>query len=205
LIAYRIVRTVLGPVLRTVWRVQVVGVERVPPGPCVLAPNHDSLSDPFFVGAAVPRPLRFLAKAELFRFPLGPICRSLGAIPVRRGEGDRAAIASAVAAARAGDTVVIHPQGTVLGEVDRPWRRGAARVAMEAGVPLVPVALVHTERVLRPVRVRVGFPSVVVLVGEPIAVGPAGEPDEERAATLTERVRLAVEELRAPFYGADGG
>lgn len=205
MIAYRIVRTVLGPVLRTVWRVQVVGVERVPPGPCVLAPNHDSLSDPFFVGAAVPRPLRFLAKAELFRFPLGPICRSLGAIPVRRGEGDRAAIASAVAAARAGDTVVIHPQGTVLGDADRPWRRGAARVAMEAGVPLVPVALVHTERVLRPVRVRVGFPSVVVLVGEPVAVGPAGEPDEERAAALTERVRLAVEELRAPFYGAEGG
>lgn len=203
--AYRVVRAVLGPVLRTVWRVRVVGVERVPPGPCVLAPNHDSLSDPFFVGAAVPRPLRFLAKAELFRFPLGSVCRSLGAIPVRRGEGDRAAIASAVAAARAGGTVVIHPQGTVLGEVDRPWRRGAARVAMEAGVPLVPVALVHTERVLRPVRLRVGFPSVVVLVGEPISVGPAGEPDEERAAALTERVRLAVEELRAPFYGADGG
>lgn len=203
--AYRVVRAVLTPVLRAIWRVRIVGVGRIPPGPCVLAPNHDSLSDPFFVGAAVPRPLRFLAKAELFRFPLGPVVRSLGAIPVRRGEGDRAAIASAVAAARAGSTVVIHPQGTVLGEVDRPWRRGAARVAMEAGVPLVPVALVHTERVLRPVRVRVGFPSVAVLVGEPIAVGPPGEPDEERAAALTERVRLAVEELRAPFYGADGG
>lgn len=202
--AYRVVRAGLGPVLRAVWRVRVVGVERIPPGPCVLAPNHDSLSDPFFVGAAVPRPLRFLAKAELFRFPLGPVVRSLGAIPVRRGEGDRGAIASAVAAARAGSTVVIHPQGTVLGDADRPWRRGAARVAMEAGVPLVPVALVFTERVLRPGGVRVGFPSVTVLVGEPVPVGPASEPDEARATELTGRVRHAVEELRAPYYRRDG-
>lgn len=199
--AYRVVRAGLGPVLRAVWRVRVVGVERIPPGPCVLAPNHDSLSDPFFVGAAVPRPLRFLAKAELFRFPLGPVVRSLGAIPVRRGEGDQAAIASAVAAARAGSTVVIHPQGTVLGDEGRPWRRGAARVALQAGVPLVPVALVFTERVLRPARVRVGLPSVVVLVGEAIPVGPPSEPDEARATELTEHVRRAVEELRAPYYG----
>lgn len=199
--AYRLVRAALGPVVRTVWRVRVVGLERLPPGACVLAPNHDSLSDPFFVGAVVPRPLRFLAKAELFRFPLGSLVRSLGAIPVRRGEGDRAAIGSAVAAARAGDTVVIHPQGTVLGDHDRPWKRGAARVAIEAGVPLVPVALVFTERALRPVRIRVGFPSVVVLIGAPVPVGGAAVPDEERATELTERVRRAVEELRAPFYG----
>lgn len=189
-------RALLGPVVRAVWRVRVVGLERLPEGPCVLAPNHDSLSDPFFVGAAVPRPLRFLAKAELFRFPLGPVVRSLGAIPVRRGEGDRAAIESAVAAVRAGGTVVIHPQGTVLGPADRPWKRGAARVAIEAGVPLVPVALVHTERVLRPGGRRIGFPAVVVVVGEPIVVGLPTEPDEQRAAELTEQVRIAVEELR---------
>ncbi|MGL6279950.1 MAG: lysophospholipid acyltransferase family protein [Gaiella sp.] len=197
---YRVVRALFGPLVRAAWRVRTVGVERLPAGGCVLAPNHDSLSDPIFVGAAVPRPLRFLAKAELFRFPLRPVLAGLGAIPVRRGEGDRAAIAAAVAAAREGGALVIHPQGTVLGAVDRPWKRGAARVALEAGVPLVPVALVFTERALRPVRVRVGFPSVVVLVGEPIDVGSAVEPSEERAAELTEQVRLAVEALRAPFY-----
>jgi 1-acyl-sn-glycerol-3-phosphate acyltransferase len=202
LIAARIVRAALGPVLRIVWRLEVVGLERLPAGPCVLAPNHDSLSDPFFVAVAIPRPLRMLGKAELFRFPLRSLLRSLGGIPVARGEGDRGAIASVVEAVRRGESVVIHPQGTVLGRPDRPWKRGAARVALETGVPLVPVALVHTERVLRPVRVRVGFPPVKVIVGEPIPVGLATTPTEEEATDLTERVRVAVETLRAPYYPA---
>jgi 1-acyl-sn-glycerol-3-phosphate acyltransferase len=194
LIAYRVARAVLGPVIRRVWRVEAVGVELLPPGACVLAPNHDSLSDPFFVGAVVPRPLRFLAKAELFRFPLATVICSLGAIPVRRGESDRGAIASAVGAVRAGDIVVIHPQGTVLGPAERPWRRGAARVAIEAGVPLVPVCLVDTDRVLRPRSKRIRRARVAVLIGEPIPVEP-GAPDADAAAALTEQVRAAVEEL----------
>lgn len=200
MIAYRIVRALIRPVLRLVWRLRVDGLERLPAGPCVVAPNHDSLSDPFFVGAAIPRPLRMLGKAELFRFPIRALLGSLGAIPVARGEGDQRAIASVVAAVRAGDTVVIHPQGTVLGTSDRPWKRGAARVAIETGVPLVPVALVHTERVLAPRSIRPGFPAVRVVVGDPIEVGPAETPTEERAAELTERVRLAVDALRAPYY-----
>ena len=101
---------------------------------------------------------------------------------------------------------MIHPQGTVLGEADRPWRRGAARVAMEAGVPLVPVALVFTERVLRPAarphRVPCRSPCSSASRSP---VGPPSEPDEARATALTERVRRAVEELRAPYYGRDAG
>lgn len=199
--AYRALHALLGPVIRWFWRVEASGVELLPRGGCVLAPNHDSLSDPFFVGAAIPRPLRFLAKAELFRFPLSTIICSLGAIPVRRGESDRGAIASAVAAVRAGDTVVIHPQGTVLGQPDRPWRRGAARVAIEAGVPLVPVCLIGTEDVLRPRSKRIRRARVAVLIGDPIAVEP-GEPDADAATALTEEVRAAVEELRRSYRTA---
>lgn len=198
MIPYRILRRALIPPVRLLWRLDVAGVDRLPPGPCVLAPNHDSLSDPFFVAVAVPRPVRFFGKAELFRFPLGPLLHALGGIPVRRGAGDEGAIRVAVAAVRAGGTVVIHPQGTVLGAADRPWRRGAARVAIEAGVPLVPVALVDTERVLRPGRVRIGFPRVRVLVGEPVDPGPPREPTESEATELTARVRAEVERMREP-------
>ena len=202
MIAYRVLRASLGPVLMRVWRVQVEGLERLPAGPCVLAPNHDSLTDPFFVGAAIPRPLRMLGKAELFRFPLRGALRSLGAIPVARGEGDVGAIAAVVEAVRQGATVVIHPQGTVLGPSARRWRRGAARVALEAGVPLVPVALVGTEDVLRPGTRRLRRAAVRVVVAEPIVVGEARTPTEDEAAALTERVRLAVEAIRGPSAGA---
>jgi 1-acyl-sn-glycerol-3-phosphate acyltransferase len=201
LILYRVIRATLAPVLRRIVELRVEGLERLPPGPCVLAPNHDSLSDPFFVGAAIPRPLRMLGKAELFRFPLRPVLLSLGAIPVVRGEGDVAAIAAVVEAVRGGATVVIHPQGTVLGAPDRRWRRGAARVALETGVPLVPVALVGTERVLRPGTTLPRRAAVRVVVCEPIAPGAARAPTEDEASALTERVRLAVEAVRRPASG----
>lgn len=196
MILYRALRLVLGPPIRLLWRVEVTGLEHLPTGGCVVAPNHDSLSDPFFLGVALPQPLRFLAKSELDRFPLRSILKGVGAIPVRRGAGDTGAIDRAVDAVREGAWVVIHPQGTVLGVADRPWRRGAARVAIAAGVPIVPVALVNTERALRPVRIRVGFPKVQVAVCKPLDPGPAREPTEDDAAELTASLRAAVEAAR---------
>jgi 1-acyl-sn-glycerol-3-phosphate acyltransferase len=86
----------------------------------------------------------------------------------------------------------------VLAHRERPWLRGAARLALSVGAPILPVCLVGSERALRPVRVRVGFPSVKVLVGEPIGV-EAGPVTIAAAKALTERVRSAVEELRAPY------
>lgn len=200
MLGYRILLVLLGPAIRRVWKLEVIGVEHLPVGACVVAPNHDSLSDPFFVGAALPRPLRMLAKKELFWFPLGAFLRACGGIPVARGEGDGRAIASAVDALRNGETVVIHPQGTVLGAPDRPWKRGAARVAIETGVPIVPMALVDTERVLRRGTLRPHLAKVKVVVGEPIHPGAARDPSEDDATELIGRVRAEVERLRA-LYG----
>jgi 1-acyl-sn-glycerol-3-phosphate acyltransferase len=199
-LGYRILLLVLGPAIRRLWKLEVIGVEHLPAGACVVAPNHDSLSDPFFVGAALPRPLRMLGKKELFWFPLGALLRACGGIPVARGEGDGRAIASAVEALKGGEAVVIHPQGTTLGEADRPWKRGAARVAIESGAPIVPVALVDTERVLRPGTLRPHLARVTVVVGEPIHPGAARDPSEDDATELIGRVRAEVERLRA-FHG----
>jgi 1-acyl-sn-glycerol-3-phosphate acyltransferase len=205
LILYRILRATLGAPIRLLWRVQVTGLERLPPGGCVLAPNHDSLSDPFFLGAALPRPLCFLAKSELDRFPLRSVLRGVGAIPVRRGGGDLGAIERAVEAVSVGATVVIYPQGTVLGAPDRPWKRGAARVAIATGTPLVPIALLATDRALRRGGVRIRFPRVGVVVLAALDPGPARVPTEDEASELTERVRRAVEAATAPARACTGG
>jgi 1-acyl-sn-glycerol-3-phosphate acyltransferase len=76
--------------------------------------------------------------------------------------------------------------------------RGAARLALATGAPLLPVAIVNSERAIRPHRVRVGFPRILVLVGEPIAVAP-GKATVAAARELTHRLEGAVEALRAPY------
>jgi 1-acyl-sn-glycerol-3-phosphate acyltransferase len=183
-----------------VWRLQVRGVERVPAGgPGIVVANHESMTDPFFLGSAIPRQLHFVAKEELWRFaPVGAVMDALGAIRVGRGRGDHGALAAAEERLAAGELVVLFPQGTTIPRGERPWLRGAARLALRTGAPILPVALVHTEKVLRPVRPRVGLPSVIVLVGEPITVEP-GAATIRAARELTAAARAAVEDLRATF------
>lgn len=197
---YRVLQRTIGPLVRLLWRLRVEGAERLPDGAFVLAANHDSLLDPFFLGAGIERPLRFLAKQELWRGPLPWVLDAAGGIPVARGQSDERAIAAALEALAAGDAVAIFPEGTALPYRERRWRRGAARLAGEAGVPLVPVCIVNSERALRPHKVRIGFPQVRVLVGQPFVVARAGDAERE-VDEATARLRAAVEELRRP-YGA---
>jgi len=189
---YAQVRRFFGNLVRAVYRLDVVGADRLPvTGPAVIAPNHDSVLDGIVLGAAISRELRFLAKAELWRSRLlAWALDGLGAIGIKRGRGDHLALARMRQALEAGQAVAIFPQGAVRG--DRVWHRGAARMALVAGAPLVPVRLIGTARALS--RGRIGFPRVRVIIGEPIKVAPA--PEEPAVATeLTERLRVAVESL----------
>ena len=147
---YRVVRLVVRPVLRIVWGTSAEGAA-LPAGPLLVVSNHDSLADPFFLGATLPRPLRFVAKEELWaNRAVGWLLDALGGIPVRRGRGDLDAMAAVAAALRGGAAVAIFPQGTVLGSDERPWHRGAARLALATGAPIVPVRIVGADRALRP-------------------------------------------------------
>ena len=179
---YRAVRAVAGPILRVVWRLEVVGAENMPTGAAIVVANHDSLSDPFFLGAALDRQLHFLAKRELWsNRVVGRVLDGLGGIPVERRRGDLTAVA-------------IFPQGTVLGDDERPWQRGAARLALTTGAPLVPVAIAGAADVLRP-RTRIPrLARVRVVVGEPIAVAVA-PPTIPAGRELTVRIRDAVAAL----------
>jgi 1-acyl-sn-glycerol-3-phosphate acyltransferase len=198
-LVYRLLQLTVGPLVRLLWRLRVVGGERLPAGPVVLAANHESVLDPLVVGAAFERPLRFLAKEELWRSRLlGRLLDACGAIRVARGRGDREAVAAGVRALEARDVVAVFPQGTALPHRSRPWLRGAARLALTTGAPVLPVAIVNSERAIRPHRLKIGFPRIIVLVGEPIEV-TRGKATVVAARELTERVEEAVEALRAPY------
>ncbi|MEI8015046.1 MAG: lysophospholipid acyltransferase family protein [Nitrospira sp.] len=189
---YEKVRRVFSGLVRAIYRIEVVGADRLPAtGPVVVAPNHESVLDPIILGAAISRELRFVAKAELWRFGLFAwMLDGLGAIPIERGRSDYLAATRVLHALEAGQAVVIFPQGAVRG--DRAWKQGAAHAALMTGAPLVPVRLVGTARALS--RGRIGFPRLRIIVGKPIDVTCDPE-DPDAAAKLTERLRVAVESL----------
>jgi 1-acyl-sn-glycerol-3-phosphate acyltransferase len=135
-----------------------------------------------------------MAKAELFWFPLGSFIEAAGGFRVRRGEQDDEAIATAVALVRGGHAVVMFPEGTrrrkgLRKTREARWRSGAARIALEAGVPLVPAGIAGTDRLARLAPLRVAY-------GTPIHTHDLDElPVAEAARVATERLAEAVDEL----------
>jgi 1-acyl-sn-glycerol-3-phosphate acyltransferase len=194
---YSLIAVLSWPVLRTVFRLRASGRENVPAeGGLVLAANHWSNFDPWPLGLPLfpRRYLRFMAKSELFWFPLGALITVGGAFPVRRGLGDEEAIAKAVDLCRAGHVVVMFPEGTRREKGLRKkhvarWHAGAARIALEAGVPLVPAGIAGTERLARLGPLRVVY-------GQPLDLDDRADvPLAEAARTATERLREAIESL----------
>ena len=174
--------------MRLLYRIELVG--RVPACPCVVVANHESVLDPPLVGLVASQPLRFLAKEELWRIrPLGVLIDALGAIPVARGRDGHAALDRAAELLREGWTVMIFPEGTVRGG---PWIRGAARLALETGVPLVPVRIVGSGKALS--RRRIGLPKLRIVVGEAVPVEQA-TPTVAAARDLTRLVQARVDSL----------
>jgi 1-acyl-sn-glycerol-3-phosphate acyltransferase len=196
---YFLIAVLSWPVLKAVFRHRAFGVENVPrEGGWVLAANHWSNLDPWPLGLPLfPRRfLRFMGKSELFWFPLGAIITAAGAFPVRRGLGDDEAIARAVELCREGHVVVMFPEGTrrrkgLRKTREARWRTGAARIALEAQVPLVPAGIAGTDRLSRlgPLRVAYGPP---IDLEDLRALPPA-----QAAATATERLQAAVNELES--------
>jgi 1-acyl-sn-glycerol-3-phosphate acyltransferase len=173
------------------------GVENVPrEGGFVLAANHLSNFDPWAVGLPLfPwRFLRFMAKSELWWFPLGPVIKAGGAFKVRRGERDTVAIETAIQLAREGHAIVIFPEGTRRrkGLVKRHEARahtGAARVALGANVPLIPAAIKGTDNLRRLGPLRVVY-------GRPVPLDDlAGRDGREAAQEATDRLMEEIDRL----------
>jgi 1-acyl-sn-glycerol-3-phosphate acyltransferase len=198
-VLYSVIAVLSWPVLRGLFRLRSHGREHLP-GEVgyVLAANHTSNFDPWPLGLPLfPRRfLRFMAKAELFWFPLGPVIEAGGGFRVRRGAGDVEAVETAVRLCREGNVVVIFPEGTrrtkgLRKKHDAHWHSGAARVALEAGVPLVPAAIAGTDRLGRLGPLRVAY-------GEPIRLDDLdGHEVRASADEATGRLRTAIESLEA--------
>lgn len=193
---YNFAAVVSWPLIYGAYRLHATGVENVPNGGAVLAANHTSNFDPWPLGFPLwPRQqLYFMAKSELFTPLLGPLLRSGGAFPVRRGESDIQAVQTAVRLCKEGKVVAMFPEGTRRQKglrkkfAPRP-HGGSARIALAAGVPLVPAAIHGTDRML-------SFPRLAVAYGPPIPVDDlAGLPPKDAVETATQRLMGKIETL----------
>ena len=196
---YNFIAIVSKPILYGLFRLRVRGLDNVPDsGGYVLACNHVSSFDPWPLGMPLwpARMLRFMAKSELYWWPLRLVLDNAGAFPVRRGQADLEAIQTAVGLARAGEIIGMFPEGTrrrkgLVKRFEARPRSGAARIALEAGVPLVPAAVAGTDRLSRLGPLRVAY-------GPPIDVDDLGDKDlREAAHEATDRLMKQILELEA--------
>lgn len=208
---YTIGKFTVGNGMRLGWRPKVEGLENLPlTGGAILAGNHLSVADELFLGAVVPRHIAFWAKAEYFTGTgfRGWLSRSvlggLGAIRVERA-GGRAALSAfdaAIPVLRAGDLVAVYPEGTRSpdGRLYR-GRTGVARLATAAGVPVIPVGMIGTEKV-QPIGARVprlGTGEVVIRFGKPLDFTdrPA---DRSSLRQMTDEVMTEIQRLTGQEY-----
>jgi 1-acyl-sn-glycerol-3-phosphate acyltransferase len=194
---YLLVGALSWPILKGLFRLRSQGEENLPAdGGYVLAANHISNFDPWPLGTPIfpKRFLRFMAKSELYWWPLGRLITAGGGFPVRRGERDLEAMQTAIELAREGHAVAMFPHGTrqrkgLVKKYQPKAHTGAARIALEAGVPLVPAAISGTDRLSRfgPLRVR---------YGEPIALDDLKDKEQSLAAReATDRLMAEIDRL----------
>ncbi|MGI5837424.1 MAG: lysophospholipid acyltransferase family protein [Chloroflexota bacterium] len=192
---YKIACFVVRLLLRILTRCRVEGIENVPPtGPFLLAANHLNLVDPPVLGALLPRQITFMAKDELFKTPIiGWVVTWYGAFPVRRGQPDRQALRTAAFVLEKGGVVGMFPEGTrsKTGRLKEALP-GAAMLAALASAPVLPVALIGTEK-LRSVFSFITRPEITVRIGKPFNI----ERDRSRRESLDEATRAMMARVAA--------
>ncbi|MCW3040024.1 MAG: 1-acylglycerol-3-phosphate O-acyltransferase [Solirubrobacterales bacterium] len=188
-LVYWLVRASFQSFFHVYFRLSRIGREHIPQsGPVIFAANHRSFLDPFVIATMVRRPMYYVAKRELFLPRLqGWFLNALGAFPIDRGNADEDAMSTARAILERGDCVLIFPEGTRVrpGALGRP-KRGVGRLALETGAPIVPVAVIGTERVRRGWRIRPH--KIRIRAGRAMQFPQVDKPSAELAGAVTDRI-----------------
>jgi len=199
---YRCARAIVLTLFKVVFRVRISGRGYVPRrGAFVVAPSHRSLMDIFFTCYVSRRRIRFMAKQELFeKQPLAWLFGTLGGFPVARGSADRGALRAARTALEGGEPVAVFPEGTRhSGPVIGDLFDGAAYLAAQRGVSVVPVAIAGSEEILPSGRSVPRLHRVAIVIGRPVmpaAPEDGGRVPRSEVARMTEALHA---ELQARF------
>jgi 1-acyl-sn-glycerol-3-phosphate acyltransferase len=195
---YSLVRTAVTLYGLAFFRETCISSDKIPQsGPVILAPNHFSFMDHFFLGSFTRRKVRFMAKSQLFSGPLKFIYTHGGVFPVRRGHRDEEAFRTAHTVLERGGCIAMYPEGGrsrsgALAERPKP---GIGRLALESGAAIVPVAIYGSSRVRNWKRLQ--FPKVVVQYGDPIRWERVENPTRDQQQAVADEIFAEIGRLYA--------
>ena len=209
---YWVIKLILTPILRLLFRPQVTGLEHLPvDGPAILASNHLSFSDSIFLPLVVPRRITFLAKSDYFTSGglkgrlKAAFFKGAGQLPVDRtgGRASQAALETGKRVLREGRLLGIYPEGTRSpdGRLYR-GKTGVARMALEAGVPVVPVAMINTFEIQPPGQFLPKIQQVGVKIGKPLDFSRYAGMEHDRFVlrSMTDEIMYELMQLSGQEY-----
>lgn len=195
---YSLVRTCVVLYGLIFFRQTCISSDKVPQsGPVILAPNHFSFMDHFFTGSFTRRKVRFMAKSQMFKGALQFIYTHGGVFPVRRGKRDEEAFTTAKTVLGNGGCVAMYCEGgrSRTGKLAEKAKPGIGRLALETGVPIVPVAIYGSAKVRNWKRLQ--FPKVVVQYGDPIRFEPTDDPTRDQQQVVADEIFDEIKRLYA--------
>ena len=198
---YEIVRTLTTLHAFFTFRARCISSEKVPmSGPVILAPNHFSCMDHFFLGAFIRRKIRFMAKSQMFKPPLQFVYTHGGVFPVRRGARDAEAFITAESILERGGAVAMYPEAgrSRTGQLSERAKPGIGRLALTTGAPVVPVALHGSNRVRNWKKLQ--FPNVTVQYGDPLRWERIEDPTKDQQQAVSD---VIFGEIKTMYSGLD--